>query len=207
MLKNSLPSNSLPHPPRQLYRWVIQILGPPVRMLAYVVGLPFSPLLAFYNKRWARRELSRLEQEIHDQISFLFSDYNAQTIPAVETKRLEAVDWPTVTMRIPGLLLKFVRWQGELQIYLTPEQTPDDWTELSMLLNVIDVPEKIDRRPDYKMSEAAGWLKSNLGRISAAFSGDQYADLKERLADVHKRDQLVARQWQTEINRRLYPDK
>jgi hypothetical protein len=175
-------------------------------MVAYVVGGVYSFLFGWYDKRLARRELARLEREIREQLSFLFSSYNGQIMPIKKISRLKDIDWPTVEVSLPGLLLKFVRWRGELQAYVTPEQTPNDWVELSLLLNLIDVPEKIDRRSDYKMSEVAGWLRSNLERINTVYS-DHGIALKEQLAHVYDRDRVIAKQWETEINRRLYPDK
>lgn len=190
---------------REFYKWLIALLTPPVRMLAFVASQAYSFLFGWYDKRLARKQISNLEREIQEQLSFLFSGHKAQIMPIREIRRLEDIDWPTVTVKIDGVLLKFLRWRGELQAYVTPEQTPNDWVELPLLLNLID-PEGIRRRSVYSMSDVAAWLRLNLGRINAAYAG-QYAELKEQLAEVRDRDELVARQWQTEINRRLYPDK
>ena len=191
----------------QLYRWLIQILGPPVRLLGYVVGLPFSPLIGWYNKRWAKRERARLEKEIQRQLSFLFSDHHAHVLQILELGALIDTEWPTVTVTVEGLLLRFMRCLGELQVYVTPEQRPNDWVELTLLLSVMDVSPVVRRRSDYRMSQVAEWLRPNLDSVNAAFSGGLNAELKERLERVHDFDQVATKQWQTEINRRLYPDK
>ncbi len=176
----------------ELYRWLIAILGPPVRMV---------------DKKLARRAISQLEQEIHQQLSFLFSSHSAQMMPIKEIGSLKDIGWPTITVSVGGLLLRFMRCLGELQVYVAPEQRPDDWVELSLLLSLIEVPRGVKRRPDYRMSEVAEWLRSSLDSIIAIYSDDRYSELKERLAEVQNYDRLVARQWETEINRRLYPDK
>jgi hypothetical protein len=191
----------------ELYRWLIEILGPPVRMVAYLVGKIYSLLFGWYDKKLARRAISQLEQEIHQQLSFLFSSHSAQMMPIEEIRSLKDIDWPTITVSVGGLLLRFLRWRGELQVYVTSQKRPNDWVELSLLLSLIEVPRGVKRRPDYRMSEVAEWLRASLDTIIAIYSDDRYSELKERLTEVDSYDRLVARQWQTEINRRLYPDK
>jgi len=151
--------------------------------------------------------VSRLDQEIREKLSFLFSDHNARIMPMREIRSLEDIDWPTITLSIDGLLLRLLRWRGELQVYVTSEERPNDWVELSLLLSLIEAPMTIGRRSNYSMSDVAGWLRSNLASINVALSGDRYAELKERVTEVDSHDRVIARQWQTEINRRLYPDK
>jgi hypothetical protein len=40
-----------------------------------------------------------------------------------------------------------------------------------------------------------------------ALSPSQYPELKGRLDEIRKYERVVAKQWETEINRRLYPDR
>jgi len=40
--------------------------------------------------------------------------------------------------------------------------------------------------------------------LQGAFAPDRYPDLVPRLENVHEHDRAIIRQWETEINRRLY---
>jgi hypothetical protein len=189
---------------RTLNRWVVAILTPPFRAVGLVVTSLYSLLFGWYDKRLARMEQRRLEEEVREQLSFLFSTRNAHLLPSREIDRLANIDWPTVTISVDGLLLRFRRWRGELQAYVATEREPNDWEELSLVLSLIETPENVERKPVYWLSDVARWLKLNLDHMKNAFSEDHYSTLKKRLAEASKYDRVVARQWENEINRRLY---
>lgn len=189
---------------REFNRLVVAILKPPLRVLGFVVSSAYSALFGWYDKRLAKREQELLEREVQDQLSFLLVERNARILAAKKVKHLSDIDWPIATVVVEGLLVQFRRWRGELQVHVAPERMPNDWQELSLVLSVIDVPGGFDLRSVYWMSDVALWLRVHLDRILAAFSEERYLETKQRLDDVHARDGIAIKQWETEVNRRLY---
>jgi hypothetical protein len=46
-----------------------------------------------------------------------------------------------------------------------------------------------------------------MSEIARAFSEEQYPHLLAQLQDIYARDRVVTKQLETEINRRLYPER
>ena len=56
-------------------------------------------------------------------------------------------------------------------------------------------------------TDAARWLRPRMGRLNDAFSGTNYVTLRHRISDCHHLEQSRKREWETEMNRKLYPDE
>src|SRR5690349_10264692 len=123
------------------YRFFITVTTPIARTLAFIIGQTYSLLFGWYDKRLAREENLRLQRDLERNLSYFLATRDAKVTPVKEIKSLKDIDWPSITVRLDGVVLKFVRWRGELQVYVAPERMPNDWVELSLLLNLIDVPE------------------------------------------------------------------
>jgi hypothetical protein len=192
---------------REFNRWLIAVLTPPFRALGFVVSNVYSLLFGWYDKRLARAAQGELEQEVRERLSFLLSEHNAQIAPDKKIRRLADIDWPIVTATADGLMLRFRRWRGELQVAVASALAPNDWHELSLVLSLIDPTEKIQRGAIRDFTDVSRLLRPNMDRLKEAFSPERYAQLEKQLSEVRAFDRVVTRQWETEINRRLYPDR
>ncbi len=178
----------------------------PFRAFGFVVGNLFSLLYGpFYRRRNAEKK-KQLEQEVQERLQFLFEEHNAHAIPNTEADNLEGLNASVVTIGVEGLLLRFIRWREEFQVHVASECSPKDWHELSLVLSLIAPAEKIQRGAIHDFSELSHLLRSNMDRLKEVFSQERYAQFKKQISEVNVFDRVVTRQWETEINRRLYPD-
>ena len=47
-------------------------------------------------------------------------------------------------------------------------------------------------------------LKLHMNGLGQAFSAERYLQTKAELLEMYARDRIITKQWETEINRRLY---
>lgn len=114
-------------------------------------------------------------------------------------------DYAVAIVVLDELSLRFIRGRGEFTVQVARNCAPGSWEELPLVLSIID--EGFDQRYFSSFKEVAVALKPRMNRLLEALSTDQYPELQKRLANAHAYDRAVIRQWETEINRRLYPDK
>ena len=74
--------------------------------------------------------------------------------------------------------------------------------DLPSVLNLID--DTVSRQPYSSVVEVEPVLRPHMRELIAAFSKESYADVSRRLSDVYAHDRALTRQWENEINRRLY---
>jgi hypothetical protein len=192
---------------REFNRRLREVLTPPFRALGFIAGNIYSLLFGWHDKRLIAENQRVFNREVRDQLSFLFAEHQARIIPNTEARNLMGLNASVVTLAVGGLLLRFIRWRDEFRVPVASERTPNDWHELSLLLSVIETPEHPQRRAIYWLSDVRQWLRFSLDRITTAMSEPEYPLVEERLAEVGKYDRAATRQWETEINRRLYPDR
>jgi hypothetical protein len=123
---------------RQFNKLVVEIITPPLRVAGFVVSNVYSVLFGWYGKRLARRAQREFAQEVQEQMSFLFSDYDAQIVSKPEIKGRSDIDWPSVTLSADGMLFEFLLWRGDLSASVAPIHKPNDWDNLLLVLSLID---------------------------------------------------------------------
>jgi hypothetical protein len=188
---------------RQFNKLVVAIVAPPLRVAGAMVGNLYSLFFGWYDKRLARRAQQAFAEAVLEQLSFLFTDYDAQIVLKPEIKRLSEIDWPSVTLSTDGMLFKFLLQRGDLSASIAPIHKPNDWDDLLLVLSLID--ESVKREGVVDLSYLARLLKPRMMLLSRAFSEDTYAATKQHLSEAHEYDRVVTRQWENEVNRRLYP--
>ena len=187
---------------REFNKWVVAIIRPPLLVAGFIVSNVYSLLFGWYGKRLAREAQHRLEAEVQEYLSFLFREYDAHIIPEPEARHVSDGDWPLVVLSVDGMLLHLLRWRGELNIGVAPIHAPNDWDDLMLVLSILD--ESVKRNACGDLFHLAQLLKPRMALLSQALSEPGYAALKERLSEAHEYDRVVTRQWENEINRRLY---
>jgi hypothetical protein len=191
---------------REFRKWLIAVSTPPVRAIGFVVGGAFSLLYGpFYRRHVADRQ-EQLEDEVKYQLVSLFRGHNARIIQNTEARNLHGLGASLVTVAVDGLLLRFIRWREVFQVHVASERLPNDWYELSEVLSVIDPIETIRPGAIGDFTDFTRSLGPNMVRLKEAFSPEQYPRLEKQMSEVRAFGRVVTRQWETEINRRLYPD-
>jgi len=164
----------------------------------------YSFLFARADKRSAQTRERQLADEIHENLPFIFETYNAEIVPNGEDISFPPpFDYAVITTAVGALLIRFIRGRGELEVQVALRNAPGNWHELSLVLNVIDIPQEVHRGATYSLPDVARFLKTYMHQIQEAFS-DKYPAVKQRLDEFYSRDRLIIRQWETEINRKLY---
>ncbi len=190
----------------EIYRRIVYELMRPIVLIGSVLSKVDSFLFGRYHIRASRRSERRFADEIQLNLSFLFTEYNGKIVLDRTIKYPRPFDYASVIVATDGLCWRFFRGRGELRVWVAPETAPNDWEELSSVLDAIE-PDTAQCHSIMFLKDAARLLRSHMDLLKKALSPNRYPELKERLAEMHKYERGVARQWETEINRRLYPDR
>jgi hypothetical protein len=136
----------------------------------------------------------------------LFNEYNGTIVPDGTIKYPRPFDYTSVVVSLEDMLFRFFRGRGELRVWVAPKIEPNDWEDLSLVLDAI-APESTPRHSIIFLEDAGRLLRGYMDLLRHALSPSQYPELKGRLDEIRKYERVVAKQWETEINRRLYPDR
>lgn len=186
-------------------RFLIEMATPPMRALGFVVGNLYSLLFGWYDKRLAREQQRRLEQEVRNVLQFLFSEHHARMLPGKPVRRLADIGWPTVSLTAEGVILHLVRWRSELNASVAPAHAPQDSHELLLVLTLLDPESDIRRNWTlYSPASVARLLEPRMDLIRKAFSEEGYPEFRKQLAEVEDYDRIVTRQFEAKLNWRLY---
>jgi hypothetical protein len=155
----------------------------------------FPSLLGWDNKRLATKQYQRLTQEVHEKLQFLFTDGRGKIVPNESVPFPPAFDYAFVTLVTPALRLRIAHGRGELGICVAPPDIPDDWHELSMVLLVMNTPERVGPRPKYVfLDDIAQLLRMQMNLLSEALSEIGWRMVTERLTRLY--DLPFKEQWE-----------
>src|SRR5260370_11370148 len=127
---------------RGINRWVDTVARVPGVVIIKSYDLLFGWWL---NKSLARKHEKELEQDIHDALPFLFDEYHGHRVPNEGVPFPPDSDYAFVTVAVDNLLIRFCRGQGGLEVLIASADTPTEWHELCLLLNVIEKQNKLKR--------------------------------------------------------------
>ena len=116
-------------------------------------------------------------------------------------------DYAIVIVVLDDLSLRFIRGRGELRVQVASKHTACDWDELYRVLGIVDPLEWSKPKPFLSLADAAAALKPRMGLIQEAFSEVRCLETVRQLSEMRSYEQVVAKQLETEINRRLYPKR
>jgi hypothetical protein len=148
---------------------------------------------------------SKLEASIKQEMTFLFHNFDGYIVSNCYYPY--SFGNAIVIVEAKNILLRVVRDRGDIRLDIAPHHHPDDWHDLSLVISALNTPDEIRRMAFYDLSEAAKVLKPNINHLQEAFSDNQYPRLQVHLLEIDKYEDAITRQWETEINRRLYPDR
>jgi hypothetical protein len=182
----------------------IQMMKPVLVPLFWVLDKTYDFFFARSDLRMSIQAEEQLGRDIQSKLPFLFDECGGQLIPYT-LKKPRPFDYAVTRVVFPYFRLQFIRGRGEFRVRIAPSHTPNALEDLPIVLSIID--ETFERREFKSFSDLEAVLKPRMKLLQDALSPDRYPALLRRLDNVHEHDRAVIRQWETEINRRLYPDK
>jgi hypothetical protein len=163
--------------------------------------------------RLSKEEEVAFALEIEQKVPFLFGEYGGVIVP-LESIQVHPPEWlqhprPSVAIvATDKLIFRFLRGHGELRGWVTSKRDPDTtWPrlgDLEVVLAKLGWREGLGPRPFSSVEDLAAALKPRMDRLKAAFSADQYPEMKKYLVEAQDAEKAAARIASIELNRKLY---
>jgi hypothetical protein len=189
---------------RSISRWIFDHRNSlPIRLLRSTVSTTYDLLFGRLDRRIARRNQARLAQEIQTELPFLFGAHRGNIVPNQGVPFPPGFDYAFVTVAVDDILVRFCRGRGELGVHIASKLTPNEWHEVSLLLNLIEKKENLERSGVLDLRDASRLIEPYIDQLKKAFLERPGSDLRQRLAAVYADDRVAIREAEWEINKRL----
>lgn len=187
---------------------IIEFVLRPILLLIIFLMRPLcillSPITSFIEVRLARQDQQKFEQEIRNEMPFLFLDLGATVVPNEGVPFPPPLDGAFVTLRVGLLSIQFVRGRGDLSVRIATLHPRSDWLDLEVLIGAIKNSGEITRYPIGSLVTVASELRSNWQSITTLLHPDQKPNLDIALREFAKTEQIQLLAFERELNRRLY---
>jgi hypothetical protein len=186
-------------------RFLIEVTTPPMRALGFIVGKLYSIIFGRLDMRLAKKGQEKLASDIREELPFLLKVPGAEIGPTPGAPFPPAFDYAFITVSSGDLVLSFSRGQEHVSVYVAQRQSPRDGHELKLVLTLLDPAAKIQRTWTlYSLASVARLLEPRMDLLRKAFSEEDYPEFRKRLSEVEDYDRIVNRQFEAELNWRLY---
>jgi hypothetical protein len=185
-------------------RWWVEVLRMPVVVVSAIGAPLYRICFGWLDRRQARKNEQRLAQEVRSAFGFLFIEQQAQIIPNEGVRFPPSFDYAFVTVATPKFLLRLGRGRGEVGAFVAPLSARKEWHDLSLVVAASQGHE-LQRSAFRNIQHVAKVVRPNVQTLGECLSPEQYRELKQRLRlEVYVQEEFARRQWETEINSRLY---
>ena len=165
----------------------------------------YQALFAKADRQRAEKRELQLAASVRQIFSFLFVDNIARIVGRDPTLGFPPpFDLAYVFVVKGNIAYRFLRGRDEESVSLRLAGTDGRWSELSLVLSLVDAPEQVKVGSIDGFYAASRLLRSNLKAIEEAFSEAHYPELPEKLDDWYARHKIRLKALSTEINRELY---
>jgi hypothetical protein len=189
----------------EFYRLIYPVIRPPLVASRFVLGKLYSLFFGKLEIRIARKNEERLKNDLHEALSFCFSDYGAQIVPNEGVRFPPPMDYATVTLLIRNLLLRFTRGDSSLGVQVSPESLPHEWHQFVQVLGLISATGQSEPAQHFpRLVDIAQVLRPNMGRLIEVYSDDRLVETKEKLSEIDSQNYEITRRQEARINRKLY---
>ena len=179
------------------------IVAPPLVFAGKLLGVIFGPASIALDRYFARRAAERLEQDIRNELPFLFDDHQGRIVPTPNVPFPPGFDYAFVTVEVGSLRIRFCRGRHELDVGVGAKRKPLDIYDLRLVLSLLDKAEEQDWGPIIDLRHASRLLRDGLSRLEGALGGKEDEVLLQRLAQVAANDRIATKDADWEINKRL----
>jgi len=157
------------------------------------------------DKRLARKYERQLAADVRFAFSKVLGGDTIRIVPNLGVRFPPGFDYAYVTLKLENFFLRFIRGRGEFGVLVAPEFSPMDWHDLSLLLGIVRKDPNLRRSEFRDVWHVARSLEAHLKEVVLELSEKRFADVKKRLqSEVYSYEQFAKRQWETEINIKLY---
>lgn len=192
---------------RRVAKVVVAIVRPPLFLFGFVLGGIYKLLFSRSDRRGALANQQQLERDIRNEVPFLVSREGTRITPDDFGDSPPSFDYAMVDVASPPLTFRFTRGREQLSACVRRQGTEKSGYELSLVLSLLDLTPEIQRGSVNYLSDINRLLSQHWEALVWAFSDARYPELVKQLDDTYAHDRVITKQWETEINRRLYGDK
>lgn len=179
------------------------IVAPPLVFAGKLLSVVFGPASTALDRYFARREAERLEQDVRNELSFLFNEHQGRIVPTPNVSFPPGFDYAFVTVEAGNVRIRFCRGRGELDVGVGAKRKPLDIYDLRLVLSLLDDAEEPDRGSIVDLRHASRLLRDGLSRLEGALGGNEDEVLLQRLAEVAASDRIAIKEAEWEINKGL----
>ncbi len=189
----------------RILRFGLDVLAPVLHPLFWTSEKIYDLLFGRADIRLSKEAEQKLSLEIRAKLEFLFDRYGGQLQNDETVGYPRPFDYAVVIVTLDAFSMRFIRGRRELTVQIAGKSPNDGWQELPTVLGLIDG--EFEQPTFSSLQEVAATLEPRIERLSKAFSAAEYPHLQQKLANARAYDQAVIRQWETELNKRLFSDK
>jgi hypothetical protein len=170
-------------------RLVVAVLRPPLQVLGFIFGNLYRACFSWLDRRLARQNEQRFAEDLHNHLSFLFTDYGAQIISNEGTPFPPGFDGAYVTVAVGALRLRFVRGRGDFGVSIASEFAPQDWEDFRLVAEGIGEWDTSQHRGSgsYSLETFGSVLRPRLAGLQEALSKDRFEATLNHAARTHNK--------------------
>lgn len=155
-------------------RRILELFGPLILGVGFVFKAVYFVVFSWWLNPWLEHKVEReLVEDITRNLYFLISETSAiRALPA---------EWPTVEIPSGNLVFTIVRWRGDTTVSVAPKHDPLQAYELGPLVAAFERRHFSEHDIVNDLVDAARVLRPRLKALNAAFSEQEFPDVKGRL--------------------------
>ena len=170
-------------------------------VLRFVLGTLYKVLFGWYDILSQWRANASLLYDVKRDLYFLFPLGKINKKPWFETLPF---NYATVHIDYENFRLGVTRGRDELTILFRCLKDLQETYYFSEVIAALDSTEATERKPIRDLTQAVDLLRPRLELINEAFSESNYSTFKDKLSSQKKAMRVLTKQFEWELNRRLY---
>jgi hypothetical protein len=190
-------------------KWWVPFVLPPLRLLRYLLSGLYAVTFAPVDAYAARKREARFATDVNLAFTAVLGKDTFRVIDNYDTLFPPGFDYAYTTIAFPNFFVRLLRGRGEFDALIAPKFAQSDWHDASLVFSAIDGDTELRRKDFGDVWDVARSLQAHLSALMEISTPERFTELKHRLdREVYAYERFANRQWETEINARLYgPDK
>jgi hypothetical protein len=165
-------------PAMSLKTWLLIF---PLQMLRFLLKQVYPFTLKPIDRKLAKRNYTRLKQDVLDSFLFLsIQDWNIER-PDLERAIGLGYGFAQVDVLMPAFRLTIRRYRGEDELLISPAWVSAEGDDLADLLSLCDSPNEAVRAPFADLRQASARLEEKLERVVELLSVENYPSTRRSL--------------------------
>ena len=186
-------------------KWWVPFVSPPLRILRYFLSGIYEVTFAPLDKYAARKREARFAADVNLVFTAVLGKHTFRVIPNYDTLFPPGFDYAYTTIAFDNFFLRLLLGRSEFDALVAPTFARTDWHDLSLVFSAINGDTELRRTEFRDVWDVARSLQTHLSALTGVCTPDRFTELKRRLdREVYAYERFADRQWETEINGRLY---